>query len=183
MILLLSGPAGVGKTTICQNLIDRYNFKLIKSSDYLKKIAKQRSMVVSRENLQAIGDSLDNETDCSWLVNEVVVPWLNRNSEHSRWIIDSVRKKRQVEHFSAKFGDGSQHVHITAEERIVRQRFEMRRSEDEYRQYERTYDEHVLHPNEVSSRSLRLAADYVIDYSEIDAAEASSTILKFLGLV
>jgi len=182
MILLLSGPAAVGKTTVCQHLIDCYGFRLIKSSDYLKEIADQKSLAISRQNLQEVGDDLDVKTDYSWIVDEVAVPWLNRHTEHSRWIIDSVRKNRQIEHFRAKFSDNVKHIHVTAKEHIIRQRFELRREEDKFRQYERTYDEHVLHPNEVSSRNLHATADYVIDYSEIDVAEASSNISRFLGL-
>ena len=182
MIILLSGPAAVGKTTICQRLIEAHDFRLIKSSDHLRSIANQMGVEISRESLQSIGDDLDAETDYLWLVEQVAIPQMQKRPEHGRWIIDSVRKGRQVEHFRKKLSDGAKHIHIGAREDVVRERFEMRRADAGFGQYERTYSEHISHPNEISSRGLREVADFVLDYSEIGAGEACAQILKLVEI-
>lgn len=182
MIILLSGPAAVGKTTICQKLIDAHEFRLIKSSDYLRSIANQKAEEISREDLQAVGDNLDDETDYLWLVEQVAVPHMQESPEHGRWIIDSVRKERQVMHFRRKLAGDATHIHISAREDVIRERFERRRAETGFGQYERTYSEHIRHPNEISSRGLGAVADFVLDYSEIGAGEASVQILEFMDI-
>ena len=91
MILLLSGPAAAGKTTICELLTKRHGFAAIKSSRYLRTLVKPPKKVITREVLQEIGDQLDLDTDYNWLIADVAVPQMEAQKAQKLWFVDSVR--------------------------------------------------------------------------------------------
>lgn len=57
-ILLLSGPAAAGKSTICELLTDNHGFFPIKSSQHLRSLVELPEREITREVLQEIGDRL-----------------------------------------------------------------------------------------------------------------------------
>lgn len=173
-ILLLSGPIAVGKTSVANALIEQHQFRRLKSSDHLKSICKSRSIEVSRANLQSVGDDLDEVTDFRWIVDDVARPQISAGSQDQRWLVDSVRKQRQVEHFRAAFGDPVFHVHLWASDTALRKRYERRRSSSEHAEGLTSYEVAVRHPNEISSRSLQGTADIAIRLERIDADLAAA---------
>lgn len=91
MILLLSGPAAAGKSTICEGLIEKHGFAPIKSSRYLRDLVDPPEREVTREVLQEIGDRLDVETDFNWLVQDVAIPQMAELHDQPFWLVDNVR--------------------------------------------------------------------------------------------
>ena len=179
MIVLFSGPAAGGKSSICRELEQEMNFLPIKSSSYLKRIAVSKSIPITREALQAIGDDLDTKTEYAWIIDEVAIPQLGEKKDHCNWYVDSVRKPKQVELFRSKFQELILHVHVSAPENVLRERFEFRRNQNLDRSYEKNYDEHIEHPNEISARSLGDISDYVIDSSSMSPEEACRIIRQW----
>jgi adenylosuccinate synthase len=177
MIVLFSGPAAVGKSTICAELESSHGFKPIKSSGYLRALADEKGLEVTRNILQKIGDQLDLETNFSWLVEDVAKLEVHSQADQKYWYVDSVRKPMQIEHFRKSFGEKIFHIHIDAREAILTKRFDERLSNKDTTDYEKPYDEHIKHPNEISSRALGGVADLVIEYSDISAGEAVQLIL------
>jgi adenylosuccinate synthase len=177
-IVLFSGPIASGKTTLADALIAAHGFQRLKSSDHLRTVCEQRGEKVSRTALQDLGDRLDNETEYRWLVEEVARPQLASGPHQSRWLIDSVRKERQVAHFRAEFGSSILHVHVWAPEEVLRARFEARRDLGKHHEGLTTYDEAIAHPNEISARSLSGVAEFLIDSSQTDPAAAAASILE-----
>ncbi len=173
MILLLSGPAAAGKSTICKHLIDENGFSPIKSSGYLRSLAKLQERDVTRELLQEIGDRLDVETNFTWLVEDVAVPQIEECCEQHLWLVDSVRKHEQIERFEKAFPEKVFHCHITAPDEVLEMRLSKRCAS-----YERGFAEHVSHPNEVSARYLGRLAAIVVDTSKVDALSACVTIME-----
>lgn len=171
MLLLLSGPVAVGKTTLRQVLIAEYGFEYVRSSGYLKQVAEQRSLGGERTNLQDLGDELDSQTDYRWLLDEVAEPAFEALPDQRRWLIDAVRKHRQVEHFRAAYGDVVLHVHLNASEMVLRQRYGERKDAT-------PYDVAIQHENEIASRSLVDVADLVIDTGAISQYEAARQIVE-----
>ena len=55
--------------------------------------------------LQDLGDSLDVATDYRWLIDDFARPAIELNPDQGRWIVDAVRKTRQIQHFREAFGD------------------------------------------------------------------------------
>ena len=177
-ILLFSGPAGVGKTSIVEILVNFHEYKPLKSSKYLREIADRKKLPVTRENLQNIGDDLDRRTNFQWIVDNVAIPQISGNPDHNHWLLDSVRKNEQVANFRENSDWNIFHVYITAPERIIIDRFEKRKLSDNSNQYEKSYEELINHPNEISSRWLEKIADFVLHYEQMTPKQAANIIKK-----
>lgn len=173
MLVLLSGPVAVGKTTLRQVLMTTHQFDYVRSSGYLKQIAAQRSLTGERIGLQDLGDELDRLTDYRWLLDEVVRPGFAASPGQRRWLIDAVRKHRQVEHFRAAYGDAVLHLHLHASEAVLRRRYAER---DEVT----PYDVAIQHDNEIASRSLAGIADLIIDMDATPIEQAAQLVASKL---
>jgi hypothetical protein len=181
-ILLLSGPIASGKTTLADELIARHGFKRLKSSDYLKLLCQRRGHEISRLMLQQSGDRLDEETDYRWLVDDVACPQIAADPKQQRWLIDSVRKERQIFHFRSVFGSDVLHVHASAPDVVLKERFEHRLTSGQHHEGATTYAEATSHPNEISARALATIADVSINLSEFDPNRAATLIVdRILG--
>jgi predicted kinase len=175
-LVLLSGPLAVGKTVVANALVADHGFKHLRSSGYLKMILERRREPISREVLQIVGDRLDEETDYRWLIDKVAKPQVSNEPQQQLWLIDSVRKQRQVEHFQAEFGSATLHVHLWAPEEVLRERHQTRLDSGSHTEGGTRYDDAVAHPNEQSSRALRDVSDLSINVAMISGARAASII-------
>lgn len=171
MLVLLSGPIAVGKTSVRQELLATHSFDHVRSSAYLKELAQTDG----RTSLQDLGDRLDNETDYRWLLDRVAQPGFMAAPGQERWLVDAVRKKRQVEHFRDAYGPLVLHVHLTAPEEILQQRYAARlaSSSDQL-----DYFAAIQHENEIASRSLIDVADLVLDANLSTPQELAQFIVK-----
>ncbi len=162
IVLLLSGPVSAGKTTLRDLLLARYVFGSIRSSAYLRELAAKQTTGTARHDLQELGDGLDRKTDYRWVLDDVALPAMEATTHIRRWLFDAVRKKRQVEHFRDQFKQRVFHLHLTAPETVLRERYESRLREngDPVRG---AYERAVVHENEHESRSLIAIADAVIE--------------------
>ena len=167
LLLLLSGPVAVGKSAIAWELIERHGFQIIRSGAYLAELVAREGRQGNRRVLQQFGDALDEQTDYRWLVDDVTTPALQANPHQVRWLLDSVRKKRQIEHFRMRFERSVFHVHLTAMEPILRDRYRHRLSEGAEYVGDTAYGAVIAHPNEICARGLIAIADFVLDVSEI----------------
>lgn len=163
LILLLSGPVAVGKSTLASHLVGDHGFRTIRSGKYLQALALQAGSDTSRVALQRLGDNLDEQTDYAWLINDVAAPQIDGAPEQARWLLDSVRKERQVEHFRRRFAGDVLHVHLTAAEDVLRTRYGARLAAGAEYEGGTPYEDAVEHPNEVASRGLINIADLVVD--------------------
>ena len=177
-LVLMSGPIAVGKSVIANVLIKHHGFVGIRSGTYLKGLATTQGKGHSRAELQELGDDLDNKTDYAWLINDVVVSALGDAPKQDRWLLDSVRKKRQVEHFRALYGTAVLHVHFTAPEDILRERYEKRIAAGGEYAGNTPYSIAAVHSNEVSARGLIEFADLTIDLLRTGSDEAAIAIVE-----
>lgn len=163
IIVLLSGPVAVGKTTVADALIVAEQYKRLRSGAFLSQRAKEQELPVTRTGLQELGDRLDLETDYRWLIEQVAVPAIEQSPGERRWLVDAVRKLRQVEHFRSRFGSAVLHLHLTAPEKVLQERYERRQREGNDYTGGIPYAAAVQHPNETAARSLQRVADLLID--------------------
>jgi hypothetical protein len=168
----------VGKSVIASKLIELRQFRAIKSGAYLSTLARQAGIGATRTDLQCLGDKLDEETDYRWLIDDVARPLIEGSPMHERWLLDSVRKLRQVQHFRDAFSNQVCHVHLTAPEALLRQRYETRLKQGASHGGVTPYDVAVAHPNEISSRKLSGIADLSLDISAMTATEAAQKIFQ-----
>lgn len=176
VILLLSGPVAAGKSTLATKLVEDHGFRTIRSGNHLRSVAAQLGSATTRRALQELGDSFDLSTDYLWLIDDVASPQIEAAPDHARWLLDSVRKERQVEHFRSRFPHVV-HVHLTATEEVLRARYDMRLAAGGEYEGCTPYDVAVGHPNEVASRGLIRIADHVVDSTSGSAVEA--VLIKF----
>ena len=177
LLLLLSGPIAVGKSAVARELVENHAFKSIRSGAYLKELAAGQGANNSRAALQQLGDKMDEKTDYRWLVDDVAVTAVNSNPRQVRWLVDSVRKKRQVDHFRTQFGRSVLHVHLVASEAVLRERYTRRLSTGGGAGDDTSYENAIAHTNETSARALIDIADIVIDAAQTAPAKAAKTIL------
>lgn len=180
-IILLSGPIASGKTTLAAELIESHGFHRLKSSDYLKALCATRGLEISRANLQKVGDELDSQTDYRWLVSEIAAPRIASTPDQNRWLIDAVRKGRQIEHFRAAFGPEVLHVHVWASEEVLKDRYYRRHAAGESHEGSTSYGEAIAHPNEIASRDLMDHADLAINVHRVSTAATASAIAMLVS--
>ncbi|SFT97560.1 AAA family ATPase [Paraburkholderia aspalathi] len=176
-LVLLSGPLAVGKTTLRERLVSEHGFEYVRSSRFLMEMARRENLLIDRRSLQELGDRLDRETDYRWIVDDVAKPSMDALPSQDRWLVDAVRKARQVEHFRRMAPATVRHVHLTAPEVVLRDRYEKRRLEGNDKD-SAPYDEAIAHDNERAARSLIEVADLVLDMSEMTVGEAIDLIVS-----
>ena len=86
----------------------------------------QKNLPRHRTALQQLGDELDVSTDYRWVVNDVAEHAIGNDPNVRRWLFDSVRKPRQVEHFRIRYSASVFHVHLIASEQVLRTRYDAR---------------------------------------------------------
>lgn len=170
-LVLLSGPVAGGKTTLREELIAAHGFEPVRSSGFLRQLAAQRDLAADRTTLQDLGDGLDRQTDYRWLLDQVCKPAFAASPAQHRWLIDAVRKRRQVEHFRAAYGHAVFHVHVTAPETVLHRRYTVRGDST-------PYEVAIQHENEVASRSLSEIADLVLDTSKESLVEGALLVMR-----
>ena len=176
ILVVLSGPTAVGKSTLSTVLTTTHGFAVIPTSAHLKSLAADRGIAPTKDQLQNLGDELDVQTNFSWVVEDVLRPSVSHGGENRRWLLDSARKQRQLELIRRDYGPAVFHVHLTADEELLRERYQARsRVVPDHA----NYDEVSSHPNELESRSLGRFADLVIDVSREDIRAAVDAISEY----
>jgi adenylosuccinate synthase len=176
-LVLLSGPLAVGKTALREELVAVHGFDYVRSGRYLLDRAQREALDGHRRGLQELGDELDRNTDFRWLLDDVAIPTFRANPNTSRWLVDAVRKLRQVEHFKGTFGASVFHVHLTAPEEVLKARYEARRAVAGKSADQTPYEQAIAHVNEVAARGLVNVADLKLDVSTMTPEEAARRIL------
>jgi adenylosuccinate synthase len=174
-VLLLSGAIGSGKSAVAKELVRTFEFVKIASSDYLISLIPTDELKegdARRRQLQELGDRQDKETGYRWIVDPVAVQALKGAPDVRNWLVDAVRKERQVELFRERFGALIHHVHLTATEEVLRSRY-AEKGDD--------YDAAIVHPNEVNTKNLEELADLVLDTSTARAEIVAQQIWNTLG--
>ena len=180
-IVLLSGPVAVGKTTLRDVLAASYGFDCVRSSPYLIQLAAERGIGTTRTELQDLGDQLDRSTDFRWVVDQVAIQAFRLRWEQNRWLVDAVRKQRQVDHFRSAFDGAVLHVHLTACEDVLRARFDGRlKAENSNVDGQTPYEVAIQHDNEMQARRLIESADLVVDLGITSTMDAIKMIVQRL---
>lgn len=176
-LLLLSGPIAVGKSAVARHLVE-HRFERMGSGQYLMDLATKQGTGTSRADLQLLGDTLDQQTDYRWLINEITEVRMTASPEHAFWLFDSVRKRRQILNFKAIYGRLALHVHLNASEEVLQQRYQTRLAAGGEYAGNTPYNVAKSHPNEIESRGLIEMADIVLDLCQTRPEKAAAEILE-----
>lgn len=120
-IILLSGAISAGKTTLASKLAARYQIGHIKTRALLEqRFPKQKT----RKGLQLAGRRLDRETHEQWVADDVFA--VAAESDAEALVVDSVRTLGQVDAFREAFGARVVHIHLTATDEVLDERYSKR---------------------------------------------------------
>jgi adenylosuccinate synthase len=176
ILLALSGPVGVGKSSFCEVLEKRFGAKRISTRQLLIDSGAEGA----RENLQRAGERADQQTDGKW-VAEALASLLNLHGAPEIVIVDSIRIKKQIDHIRRTFGDKTRiwHVFIDADDTVLASRYAER--PNDIKEFD-TYFELKASSTEAEIRSLSAVADRVVDTTLCDSASVVAQAVAGLGI-
>ena len=131
-IVVISGPICSGKSSLSGLLQSKYAAKRVKTRDLI--VAASPRTRKTRLALQRAGNKLDKERGASWITDELlrVIEERESSTPEGLYVVDSVRKKEQVEAIRYAFGSAVvHHIHLDAEETELKRRYESRADRDE----------------------------------------------------
>ncbi|MHB1302635.1 MAG: adenylosuccinate synthetase [Acidiphilium sp.] len=156
LVLVLSGPVGVGKTSFADALARRFQVRRVSTRQH---IIRRLGTSNDRAALQAAGSSLDQQTNGAW-VADAVAEEVETSPPNEILLVDSARIKSQVRQLRSRFGSKLHHVHLTAPIGTLRERYLARSAETkEFATYEELYQ----NATEAAIESLASLADVTLD--------------------
>ena len=126
-IILLSGPMASGKSTLAKQLVDQFGMKLFQTRKWLNaRIAGENES--GRIDLQEEGEDLDQQTNGQW-VKDGLQRELRSGEVEGAVVLDAVRTAEQIQAVREAYGPIVTHVHVSASQDVLADRYEMRRRE------------------------------------------------------
>jgi adenylosuccinate synthase len=174
-IILLSGPVAAGKTRLGNALVERYEFKAIKTRKLIESLVQVPN---ERGALQKAGEQLDQETQGQW-VAEALAREVSRLPENCSVLVDSIRIGQQAEAIRVAFGARVVHIHLTAPPNVLSERYGSRTPNVKELP---SYDQVRADPTESAVEKLADIADIVIDTKQNSASDVLVRAATRLGL-
>jgi adenylosuccinate synthase len=149
---------------------------MVKSRDVIRSLEDMHSK--GRGLFQAAGDRLDQHTSGGWLAS-----WIAQQdeavSDSAEFVIDAVRTSPQIEGIRERFGSRVVHVHLTASDGALKQRYGSRhnRDVDEMSSYEKV----KANATERNIGNLAVIADLVINTERSTPEDVFIRVAAALG--
>ena len=124
-IVILSGRVASGKSTLGDDLVSRFKATRLKTNQLIQ---GQYPGLVERRAMQVAGDRLDRRTHGRW-VADALIRELDSLPDNALVVVDSVRRQSQVDAIRSSFGSSVTHIHLTAPDLVLEERYERRRQE------------------------------------------------------
>lgn len=180
LVVVTSGPVAGGKSTLAKALAARFEGRRLSTRDLLVELLEPGE-TPTRARLQAIGDSRDIETDCTWVADGFSKQVFAALQEVDVVIIDSVRRVEQVEAIRRAFGRDVKHVHITASPEECSARYEERQRNSESTETQ-SYHQVRESSTEAQIETLAPVADIVVDTERSGTEDVIVRVASRLGL-
>jgi adenylosuccinate synthase len=137
-IVVLSGPIGAGKSELAKKLVEKYDARVIKTRDLIRKQLPQ--VKEERGALQRAGEKLDKGDGGAWVKN-ALVRFIDDNVKGPAatgfFVIDSARIPGQVRAVRDAYGTAVHHIHLDASDAVLAQRYAHRGTKTkEFKRYE-----------------------------------------------
>ncbi len=176
-VILISGPVGVGKSTLAITLEERLRIRRFRTSALLEERLQRDGAALDRKDLQDEGERLDKQTSGEWVANEL--SRVVAVEEGVGVTVDSVRIVGQITAIRRALGRRVAHVHLTAATETLVKRYKRRRSP-----IRELADYAMVRKNatEAQVESLASHADLVIDTSEYDPEDVFVLVASWLRL-
>jgi adenylosuccinate synthase len=119
LLIVLSGPVGVGKTSFGKKLIEVYGATRISTRQWMQ---ANRQIPDDRHALQLAGDGLDRETGGAW-VADAVAEVEAEAADDAVLLLDSARIAGQITAIRSRWGERVFHVHLHANDKELERRY------------------------------------------------------------
>jgi predicted kinase len=130
-IILLSGPIASGKSTVTKDVMAKTGAVLLKTHRLIQHLGDEvfgETVDKSRQSIEAMAQRLEADTGGAWVV-EPLRKELAAMGVSGAVIVDSVRSPGQLAAIKKGFpGVAIYHVHITADPKVLRDRYESRKA-------------------------------------------------------
>ncbi len=187
IILLISGEIASGKTTLAQNLENKFEFNLMKTREAIKDLAKKKlnSEEPNRTFLQRFGTSLDQKDGGKWVLDYFQNDFGFSFEKNSFFVVDAIRIQKQIDYFRKAYSFSVCHIHLTASEPCLKQRFLQREEVRELSasQALKKYEEAKADETEQQVKTLFDDADLCIDTELSTKEDVFIRVASFLKLL
>jgi adenylosuccinate synthase len=177
-IVVVSGRVASGKSSLARDLCRDFKGKRYSTHEML--VQRLGVHDPGRRALQKEGERLDRRSNGSWVRDD-----LSRDiyalEGYDLAVVDSARILPQIEYLRESFGRRVTHIHVTASEKTIRKRYELRRRarKGELPSYEEVRSD----PTEAQVESLAEHADLVIDTDRCLERDVLIRAARSLGLL
>jgi len=176
-ILILSGQVSSGKSTLCNNLVERFGFHHFKTKEWLKEHAGPE--IMERGAMQQYGELLDQRTKGAW-VRDALTRYLRGIDSDARVVVDAVRIVEQVEAIRRAYGRNVVHIHLYAPFEELAKRYK-RRKQKGFKEFS-SYEEVKQNKTESNVEDLAEVADVTIDTNRCTKDDVVVRAAAHLGL-
>lgn len=174
-LIVLSGPVGVGKSSFAEALLRVASLQKISTRPY---IMEKTGAPSERKALQDAGNELDDRTGGEWVADAVATSTKGAAPD-TIFLLDSARKKIQLEALRNRFGSGILHVHLTASSQTLKKRYQEREHDVEEL---KTYEDVQANPTEAAIGKLARIADIVLSTEDCTPDELAAVTLAAAGI-
>lgn len=164
-IVLISGSIASGKSTLVNRLRSEFDdVHSLKTKDVLLEIASKKigRELSERGEMQRFGERMDRETDGAWVRDELrrLLSRLGPAESNATVVVDAVRIPEQVKKIREAYGYLVAHVHLSAPDAVLSERYKKRTSGlEEFSTFAATR----RNKTEARIQSLEDMADVVLD--------------------
>ncbi len=174
-IIVLSGPVASGKSSFVDLLVARHEWVVFKTRDLLRGAT---GVDAGRESLQSAGDELDRQTGGRWLV-EALAAFVSPLRADASVVVDAVRSEAQIEAIRGRFGARVTHIHLTAPQDVLAERYRRRQPEISESM---SHDEAQANATESRVDELVHICDIAVDTRQSTIEDVFSRVAGHLGL-
>ena len=162
LIVVLTGRIASGKSTLTDELVNRFDFHRFKTNDYIKALAAGQA-TNERGSMQEFGEELDRKTKGAWVSDGLLrfSQTLPKDGNEPLIVVDAVRIEEQIEALRDGFGSRVVHIHLTASEKELEKRFKKRKAKRKGESL--TFQQASQNPTESKVEELADVADIVIN--------------------
>ncbi len=177
-VILLSGRVSSGKTTLREQLVERFGASALETKDVIAKLAPK--IELERGAMQRFGERLDRQTKGAWVCEA-----LRRRAEtlpdDALVVVDAVRIMPQIEAIRRAYGARVLHVHLGADRSVLEKRYARKRSLKGFKEFQ-SYSELAKSKTEARMDDLAGPADIVIQTDRCTKEDVLVRAAGHLGL-
>lgn len=160
-VIGLVGRIGAGKDEVVEYLEERHGFEAFGMGDVVRKIAEERGVEPTRENLQRLGKECREERGANFLARKAVE--IVRDSKNEKFAVNGIRNPEEVEALRDEFNGKFKLLRIDAKPKIRFRRLKERGRSGDPETFEEFKEQDENETEKFSMKRTFKKADYAIN--------------------